>query len=133
MTYLLDTHYLVWTLTDTAKLTKKIRDVITHSDNEIAVSTVSFWEVSLKASIGKLTLKGVGPEDLPGACTAMRFAILPLGPLESSSYHRLKGTYHKDPFDRMLIWQAICNDLVFISSDGHIRKYTSDGLRLLLP
>lgn len=131
MTYLLDTHYLLWTLTDTAKLSKKVKEIITNPDNEIAVSTVSFWEVSLKASIGKLTIKGFSPQDLPAACIAMRFALLPLGPAESSTYHRLKGTYHKDPFDRMLVWQSICNDLIFISADRYIKKYTSDGLKIL--
>lgn len=131
MTYLLDTHYLLWTLTDTAKLSKKIRETITDPENEIAVSTVSFWEVSLKASIGKLTIKGFSPEDLPAACTAMRFTILPLGATESSTYHRLKGAYHKDPFDRMLICQAIALDYVLISADSHIKKYTSDGLKIL--
>jgi PIN domain nuclease of toxin-antitoxin system len=131
MTYLLDTHYLLWTLTDTSKLSKKITEVITNPDNDIGVSTISFWEVSLKASIGKLTIKGFSPEDLPAACTAMRFSIVPLGPAESSTYHHLKGTYHKDPFDRLLIWQAICNDLILISADSHIKKYTSEGLKIL--
>jgi PIN domain nuclease of toxin-antitoxin system len=131
MTYLLDTHYLLWSLTDTAKISRKIKDIITSPENEVAISTVSFWEVALKASIGELTLKGLAPEDLPAACTAMQFKILPLGPDESSTYHQLKGTYHKDPFDRMLVWQAIRNGMVFISADSHIKKYTSDGLKIL--
>ena len=131
MTYLLDTHYLLWSLMDTAKISKKIRDVITHPASEIVVSTVSFWEVSLKASIGKLTIKGFSPEDLPTACRDMQFTILPLGEMESSAYHRLKGIYHKDPFDRMLICQAIFNDFVLITADNHIEKYTSEGLKIL--
>ena len=130
MSYLLDTHYLLWSLMDTARLSKKIRDVITHPENDIFVSTISFWEVTLKASIGKLTIKGILPEEIPSACAAMRFEIISLGPMESSTYHRLKGTYHKDPFDRMLVWQAICNDLTFISADTHIEKYISEGLKI---
>ena len=130
MNYLLDTHYLLWTLTDTAKLSRKLRDVITDPDNDLAVSTVSFWEVSLKASIGKLVIKGFSPEELPAACLGMRFSILPLGPAESSTYHQLKGTYHKDPFDRMLVWQAIRHDLIFISADSQIKKYASVGLKI---
>lgn len=133
MNYLLDTHYLLWTLTDTAKLSKKLKDILTDSDNDIVVSAVSFWEVSLKASIGKLTIKGFSPDELPAACTAMRFSILPLGPAESSTYHRIRGSYHKDPFDRMLVWQAIHHNLLFISADSQIKKYTSEGLQLWQP
>jgi PIN domain nuclease of toxin-antitoxin system len=131
MNYLLDTHYMLWALTDTKKLSKKIKDEITHPDNRIVISAVSFWEVSLKASIGKLELVGFSPEDLPDACIQMGFDIAPLGPMESSSYHRLRATYHKDPFDRMLIWLAICNDYILISADNHVKKYTSEGLRIL--
>lgn len=129
--YLLDTHYLLWSLADTSKLSKKVRDIITHPENDILVSTVSFWEVSLKASIGKLTIKGFSPEDLPAACRNMQFTILPLGEVESTTYHRLKGTYHKDPFDRMLICQALFNDFTLITADSHIEKYTSEGLKIL--
>ncbi len=131
MNYLLDTHYMLWALTDTKKLSKKIKDEITHPENRIIISTVSFWEVSLKASIGKLEIVGFSPEDLPDACMQMGFEIEPLGPGESSSYHKLRATYHKDPFDRMLIWRAICNDYIFISADNHVKKYTSEGLRIL--
>ena len=128
MTYLLDTHYLLWTLTDTSKLSKKITEVVTNPDNDIGVSTISFWEVSLKASIGKLTIKGFSPEDLPAACIAMRFSIVPLGPAESSTYHHLKGTYHKDPFDRMLIAQAQAENIPIISNDLVFETY---GVRRL--
>ena len=122
---------MLWSLTDTKKLSKKIKDVITHPENRIVISTFSFWEVSLKASIGKIEIKGFAPEDLPDACTQMGFDIAALGPGEGSSYHKLRATYHKDPFDRMLIWIAICNDYTLISADNHVKKYTSEGLRIL--
>ena len=131
MTYLLDTHYMLWALTDTQKLSKKIKDIITYPENRIVISAISFWEVSLKASIGKIELVGFAPEDLPDACMQMGFDIASLGSGESSSYHRLRATYHKDPFDRMLIWMAICNDYTLISADNHVKKYTSEGLRIL--
>ena len=131
MTYLLDTHYLLWSLADTGKLSAFERDLITHPDNEIAVSIVSFWEISLKDSICKLTLKGFSPEDLSIACAEMRFTVITLNKEESSSFHQLRGAYLKDPFDRMLVWQAICNDFTLISADKHIRKYTSAGLKIL--
>ena len=131
MNYLLDTHYMLWALTDTGKLSKKIRDEITHPDNRILISTISFWEISLKVSIGKLELVGFSPEDLPEACIQMGFEIVPLGTGESSSYHHLRATHHKDPFYRMLIWLAMHHDYTLISADNHVKKYTSEGLKLL--
>ena len=109
MTYLLDTHYLLWTITDTKKLSKVARDIITDPDNRIVISTISFWEISLKSSIGKLEITGFSPEDMPGICLQLGFDIEPLSADDSSTYHKLQPIYHKDPFDRMLIWQAIQN------------------------
>jgi PIN domain nuclease of toxin-antitoxin system len=56
MIYLLDTHYMLWTIADSGKLSKKVKEVITDPENSIIVSTVSFWEVSLKSALGKLQI-----------------------------------------------------------------------------
>ena len=132
MTYLLDTHYMLWAIADTKKLTKGIKDIITNHDNRIVVSSISFWEVSLKSSIGKMEMTGFTPEDLPDACLLAGFDIECLTAEDSSTYHKLKATYHKDPFDRMLIWQAIQNEYTLISSDSNVKKYTSEGLKILV-
>ena len=132
MMYLLDTHYLLWALTDTKKLPGKVRDVLVDPDNRIIISTVSFWEVSLKSSLGKLTFSGYFPADLPDTCLQTGFEIKNLSPEDSSTYHRLKATYHKDPFDRMLIWQAIRNEYIFISADKQVKKYASEGLKIFV-
>ncbi len=129
--YLLDTHYLLWTVADTKKLSKKINNIITDPENTIVVSTISFWEVSLKYALGKLDISGFLPEQLPQACAEMGFYIEPLSPIDSSSYHQLNASFHKDPFDKMLIWQAISNKYTFISNDQTIQKYQSFGLRLV--
>ena len=129
--YLLDTHYLLWALVDTKKLSKKIKDIIVDPDNNIVISTISFWEISLKYSLGKLTITGFTPDELPQACTEMGFLIEPLSPIDSSSYNQLYPSIHKDPFDKMLIWQAISNKYTFISNDVLIANYQTFGLRLL--
>lgn len=129
--YLLDTHYLLWAVADTKKLSKKINKIIIDPENTIVVSAISFWEVSLKYELGKLTISGFLPEQLPQACAEMGFDIEQLSPIDSSSYHQLNPSFHKDPFDKMLIWQAICNKYTFISNDQTIEKYQSLGLRLL--
>lgn len=130
MTYLLDTHYMIWAITDTKKLSKKLNETLIDPDNRIIISTISFWEVSLKTALGKLKITGFSPEDLPAICEEMGFDIKPLSAKESCAYHKLGAGYHKDPFDRMLIWQAISNDYILVSADGHVKKYTSEGLRI---
>jgi PIN domain nuclease of toxin-antitoxin system len=129
-TYLLDTHYMLWAIADTKKISKNIKEIITNPDNRIIVSTISFWEVSLKTSIGKLSISGFSPADLPVACEKIGFNIECPSAEDSSTYHELKATYHKDPFDRMLIWQAMRNDYIFISSDNNVKKYASEGLKV---
>jgi PIN domain nuclease of toxin-antitoxin system len=131
MTCLLDTHYMLWAVTDTGKISKKVQEVITNPANTVIVSAISFWEVSLKASIGKLHISGAAPQNLPAACLQMGFAVEDLSAEVCSTYHLLQPTYHKDPFDRMLIWLAIRNSYTLISVDKNVSKYTTEGLRIL--
>jgi len=131
MSFLLDTHYLLWAISDSSRISKNIKNIITNPENRVFVSTISFWEVSLKSGLGKLEITGFSPEDLPSLCTKIGFEIILLSPEESSTYHELKATHHKDPFDRMLIWQAIRNNLIMISSDVNISRYKSEGLNTI--
>ncbi len=131
MIYLLDTHYMLWAITDTKRISKDIKDILTNPEHRILVSAVSFWEVALKSAIGKLAITGYSPEDFPAACIEVGFEIEPLPAADSSTYHQLKATYHKDPFDRMLIWQAIRNNYTFISVDSNVKKYKSEGLKVV--
>ena len=131
MTYLLDTHFIVWSVVQPNMLSEKVREILSNPDNRIIVSTVSFWEISLKESIGKLKLTGYIPQDFPDACTQMGFEIKTLSAEDTSTYHHLSAQYHKDPFDRMLIWQAINNGYILISNDKEIKKYTTEGLKVI--
>ena len=132
MSYLLDTHYLIWAIADSKKISKKIRDLISDAGQEIFVSAISLWEVSLKASLGKMNISGFKPEDIPVICQSIGFGIIELSAMDSSSYHQLKASHHKDPFDRMLIWQAIRNGYTLISADEQLSKYRSEGLNILV-
>ena len=131
MRYLLDTHAMVWAITETSKLSPQVREILEDPNHQILVSPVSFWEISLKFALGKLELNHVLPEDLPNACVEMDFDIQPLEPEAASTLHHMKGTYHKDPFDRMLIWQAIYYKIPLISKDQIIAQYSSEGLTLV--
>jgi PIN domain nuclease of toxin-antitoxin system len=131
MIYLLDTHAFIWATLDTAKLSKKAKEIISDRNNEIFVSTVTFWEITLKASIKKLTFEKIDIKDFPRYAREMGFTIMDMKERETITFHELplKGN-HKDPFDRMLIWQAITNDMILLSKDTLIKQYKENGLRI---
>jgi len=131
MDYLLDTHALIWAITERSKLSTLVRQTIENSDNKISVSSITFWEIALKFSIGKMELQGILSEEFPELSVKMGFQLISLSTDESASYSKLIKTSHKDLFDRMLIWQAIRRNLIFISKDDSIAQYSAAGLKTL--
>ena len=131
MKYLLDTHVLLWYLFEDEKLSKKATEILTKLDIDIYISAISFWEISVKFNSGKLHLNELVPEDLPERCIDYGFKALPMSTMEAASFYKLSSVYHRDPFDRMLIWQSIQNNLVLITNDGNMSLYKADGLKLL--
>lgn len=118
MNYLLDTHVLLWWLTDPQKLSEKAQEIIRNRTNLIYVSSASIWEIAIKKSIGKLTL----PHNLLATVTAEFFKFLPILPEEALGIADLP-LLHADPFDRLLIMQAKLHDLVLITNDAKITEY----------
>ncbi|MDZ7772056.1 MAG: type II toxin-antitoxin system VapC family toxin [Balneolaceae bacterium] len=131
MTCLLDTHTLICSLLWPDKLPGKVVSSLEDQGNAILVSAISFWEISLKYSLGKLDLQGIYPHEIPHHAGEAGFGLLHLSPEEASTYHELPGTWHGDPFDRMLIWQAMRQDMVLVTGDADIWKYRQEGLKLL--
>ena len=117
MKILLDTHYLIWSLTDTKKISKKIQSIILRDENDIFVSTLSLWEISLKYSINKLEFKNITIDDFLPAIKKSGFNILPFDEEQAISFYKLPKLKNKDPFDRMIIWQSIKNDIYLLSAD----------------
>jgi PIN domain nuclease of toxin-antitoxin system len=130
MTYLLDTHSFLWAIFSPDKLSKSARETIKDRENEIAVSVVTFWEISLKYALGKLDLVSIKPEDLPGAAEKAGIDILQITPQEAASFHNLPRLTHKDPFDRLIIWQAIQRNMPLISKDREFKDYRKFGLKI---
>lgn len=128
--YLIDTHIFLWYLFEPNKLSENIAEIIQNESN-IYVSIASFWEISIKFGIGKLDLKTLFPDDLPEVCFKYNIKILPISLDEVTTYHQIKSYHHKDPFDRILIWQAIKNNFIFISNDVNMSPYRMEGLKLL--
>jgi len=123
--YLIDTHVLIWSLVNPDKLSVNAKQAIEDTRNDIFVSAISFWEISLKFSVGKLKMDGISPEKLPELAIKTGFNLIPLLPEECALYHQVDLVNHKDPFDKMLIGQAIKLDMTLISKDSKLIKGNS--------
>lgn len=131
MKYLLDTHTLLWVLFEEEKLSENAKVVIKNPDNEVYVSIVSYWEISLKYALGKLELKGITPEELPKKAEEVGIETLEVSEEEASTFYKLPRLKHKDPFDRLIIWQAINREITLISKDKPAKEYQKFGLEIL--
>ncbi len=132
MKCLLDTHAFLWALISPEKLSESARTAITSPDNLVIVSAISFWEIALKHRLGKLHLQGVTPDALPNAALRQGFELLPLDARLAAGFSALPDIpNHRDPFDRMLIWQAVSLGHTLISCDRKIEIDVLPGLKVL--
>jgi len=128
---MLDTHVLLWAIGNSNELSPYIKDYLTNMENEVFISAISIWEIALKHSLGKLELN-FAIEDIPLYCKQMGFYLIPLMPLEALGFLNLpQKKNHRDPFDRMLIYQCIKNNYIFVSKDNKINFYKDDGLECI--
>jgi PIN domain nuclease of toxin-antitoxin system len=131
MKYLLDTHVILWLAYEDSKLSKSTRKILLNQESEIYLSAVSFWEISLKFQSGKLDLKGHNPEMLKsGFYQFYDFRELNLEMDDAITFFKLGTPIHRDPFDRMLIWQALQHGLTFLTDDEKIKHYQEIGLKV---
>jgi len=131
MNLLLDTHTLLWSLFDHNQISKTAHECIISVDNVVYVSIISFWEIAIKYNIGKLSLKNVLPDELPHYAEKAGFEILEITPSEVSTFYKLPKIKHKDPFDRLIIWQCIRNNITMITKDKEISEYLEYGLKII--
>lgn len=123
MKFLLDTHALLWAVSDPKKLSDEAGECIAESSHVICVSLVSLWELRIKESIGKITL----PKNFYKSLTPAGFEMLPINLAHIETYGHLPP-HHRDPFDRMLVAQAKVEQLTLVTRDEEIEKY---GVNLL--
>jgi PIN domain nuclease of toxin-antitoxin system len=114
---LLDTHALLWWLADEG-LSSQARDAIADPANLVVVSAASAWEISIKKALGKLA----APDDLEQQVHTGGFVPLQISIAHGTSAGQLAG-HHDDPFDRMLIAQAIAEGLTIITRDKRFEDY----------
>ena len=121
MRVLLDTHVLLWWLLDDARLGPRVRSTIADGRNDIYVSAVTVAEIAIKRSLGKLP----GPPGLLDSLVEEGFEELPLLSSHSALLENLPF-HHKDPFDRLLVVQALSEPLAFATYDARISAYDVD-------
>ena len=131
MKLLLDTHALLWAIGKTNELSQKVLHEIKNPANDVLVSAVSLWEIALKQSIGKLVVD-FDVMNIPDYCSQMGFDLIPLDPADALHSLQLSSKdNHKDPFDRMLIYQCITSKYILISKDEKMAMYQEDGLEYM--
>lgn len=117
MKFLLDTHILLWWYLEPSKLKKEASQIITNSGNEIYISDAIIWEMVIKASVDKLKIpKGFFDE------AEKDFEMLPISRKHIFMTSNL-DPIHRDPFDRLLIAQAMVDKMTIITRDREILKY----------
>jgi PIN domain nuclease of toxin-antitoxin system len=131
MKYLLDTHAFLWAIGQSKDLPKEVMKELKNPNNEVYVSAITFWEISIKTRIKKLDLGGIPSEDLISLAEKMDFQIIDLTSEEANTYIDLAENTHNDPFDRMLIWQCIRRNMTIVSKDIEFAKFKDYGLKIL--
>lgn len=132
MKYLIDTHVFIWSFMEQNKLSKKVHDILEDTRNKVYISPISFWEMAIKIQNGKMSIGKINPMHLPHIAEQFNFELINPEPYDYVSIFQVpKKENHHDPFDRMLIQQAIRNDLVLLSKDDKFKQYEENGLQLM--
>ena len=122
MNLLIDTHALIWFITDNKKLPIQTRRIIESSENNCFVSIATYWEIGIKYSIGRLDLNA-DLETIFEIIEETGFEPLPVTVKQILTNAKL-DFYHQDPFDRIIIAQSMTENMAIISKDNQFRKYS---------
>ncbi len=123
MRLLADTCTFLWMAEDSSRLSDTSRKLLADPDNEVFVSAISAWEIALKQGLGKLILSEPALSWVPKYRLAHQLQELPLDEVSALQLMRLPAL-HRDPFDRMLVCQAIAHGLAIVSPDPLIAQYS---------
>ncbi|MDR3115332.1 MAG: type II toxin-antitoxin system VapC family toxin [Treponema sp.] len=132
MTFVLDTRTLLWSIGKSHALSAPALEVIKDGNNDILISAVSLWEVSVKVSLGTLVIGSLEIQDIPSYCKELGFTLIPLDPIDAVASATLpRKAAHHDPFERMLLYQCIRNNYTLVSPNKIISLYKEDGLKYI--
>ncbi len=121
MRCLIDTHAFLWFVEDAKELSRTAKNLIEDDENDIFISIASLWEISIKTALGKLRIAGEY-ETVIKDLTDNSIEILPINFSHTVEQNRLPF-HHKDPFDRIIVSQAIIESMNFISADDVFDEY----------
>jgi len=128
--YVIDTHIFLWLLFDPAKISPDKLKILKNPKNGIYITSITFWEISLKYSLGKLELKGFVPDELPTLAGKMGLETIEIDQVTMATFYKLpKAARHKDPFDRIIIWKCINDNMTLVSQDRKFTEYEVFGLK----
>lgn len=129
MRLLLDTHVLLWALAEPRRLPGAARDAIEAGDNEVLFSAASIWEIAIKSEVLRAGF-GVDTATIIGAAKDMRFDELAIGAGHAAAVAALPP-HHKDPFDRLLVAQALTEPARLVTADKALAAYSNDLVWLI--
>ncbi|HOW54113.1 MAG TPA: type II toxin-antitoxin system VapC family toxin [Syntrophorhabdaceae bacterium] len=122
MKLLLDTHTFLWWITDSPELSLRVRDAIRNTENELFLSVASAWEMAIKVDLGRLHLPDRPDRFIPNQLAKNAIESLPIQMGHALHVSRLP-LIHRDPFDRIIISQAILEKMPVVTRDADIAKY----------
>ena len=124
MSFLIDTYVFLWFESDSPRLAKRTRALIRRTDQAVYLSAASFWEIAIKRRLGKVVYEG----SARAAASAAGFLELAIDAADAETAGALEWS-HRDPFDRLLIGQAIAEGIVLLTHDEQIRRYNFAPVR----
>jgi PIN domain nuclease of toxin-antitoxin system len=122
MNVLLDTHALLWLITDDERLSENARQIFLDKGNRLFFSAASLWEICIKKSLGKISLKSGWLQTIQAEMEANLIQWLPIDLAHCAEVAEMPF-HHRDPFDRMLVAQAIVEDMQLLSRDRRLLDY----------
>jgi PIN domain nuclease of toxin-antitoxin system len=123
MRLLLDTHVALWSVIETSRIPQRVQRMIADPGNEVFISTVSVWELGLKFGIGRSRRPMPSRETLVQNFEIMGYTSLDVSMRHAVAFENL-AVAHADPFDRMILTQALTDQLRLVTVDSNLAKYT---------
>jgi PIN domain nuclease of toxin-antitoxin system len=132
MKFVLDTRTLLWSIGKSDALSPAAQEIIKDGNHDILISAVSLWEIPVKVRLGTLVMSSFEIKDIPYYCKELGFTLIPLDPLEALESAILPPkAMHRDPFERMVLYQCIRNSYTLVSPNSTLSLYKEDGLKYI--
>ena len=124
MKYLLDTMVWIWSVGLTENIGEEGQKILADASSEVYLSTASSWELAIKTQLGKYVLPEPPPTYVPKRLAEQRILSLPISQTHSLKVYDLP-LFHRDPFDRLIIAQALVEEMTILTSDRDFAKYST--------